>query len=969
MNDEQILWRDYLASPGEATFTPLYERTKGLVWTLCVRILGNPEDARDAFQSTYCRLVAELRAGTLAALPASALYRLTIREAQNLKGRLKRRTGKEIAVETLPPTPSTEPAADAVAAHRQLVEQIEAQLGQLPEAARLPLELHLIHGLTQAEIGAALNITQGHASRRIAKGLRQLERRLRQAGLADALRALAALGVGGALLAPPEALSAAAVYAHVQAVLAAGGLAAAAGGALAGKMSLGALLLKTKAAMVAGVAVLGLGALIVGRQFIASTPSGAGQNITMTMASTASAAAPAPAKVTLNAQTGRAAEPARSPAPRRAPTIQASPTSATASRAKRTAIRPAPRVDEKPYAVQGRVTDAAGRPLPLVTVQWLPWRGIARKPFMTATDENGRYRLDFESGAPECHVCAVLDSWAPEITPDPTPGKGQPIVAGPPERPAEVNLILHPGARLAGVVVDEAGKPVSKARVTAAPNHEMLTTNYMPVHRHAETDDAGAFTLDGLTSPTVTLNVAGPDAVSRRPKNTIIMGANESDRPTSLSAVIYVAAPAGGNWTPQTYERQPVGGKVRLTLLSATVITGRVVDRETGQPVTDFKVTGESERIASDELRGYTTRLLPKRIQSTEGRFVIKDPMLERGVKYTLFFTAEGTMSRDLKGAVAEPASSSTQHVIRLTRGHLLRGRVMDAATKHPIQGAKVCFASDGDNRSPGAVFTNQPMKKNRVNAETDGEGRFSIREDVAGDLMIIKPGYRHLIARTADRAKYRMGGDELWLPLARGLRVSGVAFNETGQPAKAGTYVSASIEGEPFLVSDLPWVDFSFGTKAGEGGRFTMDDLRPGRYTLWMHWSPPEASRKIDRHNTTVRIPFELKEGEEKTINIGGDRGTLTFKGRLLDAEGRTTGSLELRLRPEFSWRYGWFEELVLKHAPYNSTFEFMHLKPGKYKVEAVREREDYSEEIIPLGTVEIMGDTQRDLRLTNRN
>ena len=54
-------WNRLLRSPSEEAFRPVYEATKGLVWTLCLRVLRDPADASDAFQSAYCRLLESAR--------------------------------------------------------------------------------------------------------------------------------------------------------------------------------------------------------------------------------------------------------------------------------------------------------------------------------------------------------------------------------------------------------------------------------------------------------------------------------------------------------------------------------------------------------------------------------------------------------------------------------------------------------------------------------------------------------------------------------------------------------------------------------------------------------------------------------------------------------------------------------------------------------------------------------------------
>ncbi len=51
-------WDVFCRHPDEERFRRLYDPTKGLVYGICRRILTDEEDARDAFQSTYTRLVA-----------------------------------------------------------------------------------------------------------------------------------------------------------------------------------------------------------------------------------------------------------------------------------------------------------------------------------------------------------------------------------------------------------------------------------------------------------------------------------------------------------------------------------------------------------------------------------------------------------------------------------------------------------------------------------------------------------------------------------------------------------------------------------------------------------------------------------------------------------------------------------------------------------------------------------------------
>lgn len=52
------LWTRFLDKPGEESFQPIYDGTKNLVYTVCWRLLGDREEAADALQGTYARLLA-----------------------------------------------------------------------------------------------------------------------------------------------------------------------------------------------------------------------------------------------------------------------------------------------------------------------------------------------------------------------------------------------------------------------------------------------------------------------------------------------------------------------------------------------------------------------------------------------------------------------------------------------------------------------------------------------------------------------------------------------------------------------------------------------------------------------------------------------------------------------------------------------------------------------------------------------
>jgi RNA polymerase sigma factor (sigma-70 family) len=218
---ELKLLTEFRENPSDETFRPLYESTKDLVYTICYRILRNQEDAVDAFQATYCRVVASAgergRRKADADAPAT-VHRLAVREAQSLRQRRARRAKKEIAMPCRS-LPDGRPRPEQLASDQELRGLIESLACALPERYRLPLVLHFFHGLSYSEIAGVLAKPIGTVSSTIARALRKLDPAMRRAGLVDSASVLGAVAAGSHLLSPPESLGASVVLSTAEAAL------------------------------------------------------------------------------------------------------------------------------------------------------------------------------------------------------------------------------------------------------------------------------------------------------------------------------------------------------------------------------------------------------------------------------------------------------------------------------------------------------------------------------------------------------------------------------------------------------------------------------------------------------------------------------------------------------------------------------------------------------------------------------
>jgi RNA polymerase sigma factor (sigma-70 family) len=178
--DRQLLYR-FASQRDEAAFTALVKRHGPLVLGVCRRLLGNLEDAEDAFQNTF--LVLARRAGSVQWHNSIAnwLYGVAIRQALKVRKRLQKLSARGLANEPPDYRPSSDPARDVDSHDLHLV--LHEEMKQLPGKYRAPLVLCYFEGKTHVEAARELGCPAGSMSLRVAHGLKLLRGRLAVRGL------------------------------------------------------------------------------------------------------------------------------------------------------------------------------------------------------------------------------------------------------------------------------------------------------------------------------------------------------------------------------------------------------------------------------------------------------------------------------------------------------------------------------------------------------------------------------------------------------------------------------------------------------------------------------------------------------------------------------------------------------------------------------------------------------------------
>lgn len=171
------LVRQFLAGDAQA-FTELVRRHERRVYSVCLRTLGNAEDAADATQDTLLSVVRKLEGFRGDAAFTTWLHRIAMNVCYDHLRRAQRRPvlhrvlDDELpAHEAGPPVPDH---ADAIA-EEQLV---AAALAQVPEDFRIAIVLADMQDLPYEEIAKVLDLPIGTVKSRVHRGRLALARAL-----------------------------------------------------------------------------------------------------------------------------------------------------------------------------------------------------------------------------------------------------------------------------------------------------------------------------------------------------------------------------------------------------------------------------------------------------------------------------------------------------------------------------------------------------------------------------------------------------------------------------------------------------------------------------------------------------------------------------------------------------------------------------------------------------------------------
>ncbi len=362
--------------------------------------------------------------------------------------------------------------------------------------------------------------------------------------------------------------------------------------------------------------------------------------------------------------------------------------------------------------------------------------------------------------------------------------------------PEALAVTLGPGAAITGVVRLRSGAPAEGWSVVASeagtsPIGPRTRANLNP------TGSDGLFVLEGLKpGKPYDLQLFGGPGIGPSRKN--------------------VLPPADG---------------VEIVVAGSGRITGRAVDARTGQPVSEYTISYEPERMGGGGLFRIVNQVAGQRvtgigekteIRSDDGTFQLDD--VPPGT-WSVVVDAKGYQPARAGNVVVEEGGTVPDVEVKLSPGSTLKGRALDSVSGSPVPNATVTHSTAGAGGGPLALLAGATSDEETT---TDADGAFLLDGLVPGkvSLTVKHPDY----ADATQTVDVKAGTATAEIKLTPGSALGGMVLSDAQQPLPGASVVLQSAGDTGFGRGMLGGGQSAV---ADASGHFRFDHLSSGRYSL----------------------------------------------------------------------------------------------------------------------------------------
>lgn len=350
---------------------------------------------------------------------------------------------------------------------------------------------------------------------------------------------------------------------------------------------------------------------------------------------------------------------------------------------------------------------------------------------------------------------------------------------------------------------------------------------------------------------------------------------------------------------------------------STPALTGHVRAPD-GAPLTERFVLTLLREVRLPDV----SRPEPHAFEDAQGAFVV--PAVRPGT-YRVFVEAHGYAVWQVADVTVAAGGATIELDVALERGTALRGRVVDAKTRGPIEGAVILSETDAPSQILPLACDEEWMQGWLALARSGPDGRFELPALSAGKHMLraTRAGFGASWTKRIDLSAGAVPGEpnEIEIALDAGGTIFGRVAQSDGRPSP-GAIVIAS-----HMATDDPRNRMSYGmARADAEGGYTIADLPPGMYVV-LYVPEPSGAKSID----PLVIQVNVERGRSTQVNLpGGERGT-RLVGHVLTADGKPLADADVMVQPRGSrGPDGWRAERTHAHGD----FVFAGLEPDTYQV-----------------------------------